>query len=322
MPALATPNWQSLPNPIFIGPGAIYYKFSWSAPHFYTHKKEPARFALPAPLSSSPTVHLIVVDYRSGEWVIKPTLAKTKTPTSKIAESSNVVAAVNGGYFNLTDGESASFITLDGKTVADPHTNHALTTNPKLIPYLKQIFNRSEIRFLSDKQGALVIMIAPHNAPLPEQLKLKYALQAGPQLLPAITEKQEAFVRILSDEKVTDAIGSLHPAARTAFGITNDGYAMLICVAGQGQNPESKGVTIAQLSRLLSGLGCTEAINLDGGASTTMVIRKSSSAQTNGTGGQKPASMGEQASSPAPVVVCSAHPETRIKSALMLIHRP
>jgi hypothetical protein len=61
-----------------------------------------------------------------------------------------------------------------------------------------------------------------------------------------------------------------HP--RTAVGVRADGR--LILVAVDGRQPElSVGMTIAELASLLLELGAVEAVNMDGGGSTTMVVR-------------------------------------------------
>ena len=61
-----------------------------------------------------------------------------------------------------------------------------------------------------------------------------------------------------------------HP--RTAAGVLADG--MLVLVTVDGRRPaRSVGMTIAELEGLMIELGSVEAVNLDGGGSTTMVIR-------------------------------------------------
>jgi hypothetical protein len=59
-----------------------------------------------------------------------------------------------------------------------------------------------------------------------------------------------------------------HP--RTALGVRADGLIVLAVVDGR-QPKISVGMTIAELSALMAESGCREAINLDGGGSTTMV---------------------------------------------------
>jgi exopolysaccharide biosynthesis protein len=61
-----------------------------------------------------------------------------------------------------------------------------------------------------------------------------------------------------------------HP--RTAVGVTADGRAMYL-VAVDGRQPKlSVGQNLFELAEYLRKLGCAEAINLDGGGSTTMVV--------------------------------------------------
>lgn len=61
-----------------------------------------------------------------------------------------------------------------------------------------------------------------------------------------------------------------HP--RTALGMRADGTLVLVTVDGR-QPKKSVGLTIPELIALLQEFGCVDAINLDGGGSTTMVIR-------------------------------------------------
>lgn len=58
---------------------------------------------------------------------------------------------------------------------------------------------------------------------------------------------------------------------RTAAGITQDGRLLLVTVDGR-QPEHSVGATIQELRALMRSIGAFDAINLDGGGSTTMVI--------------------------------------------------
>lgn len=65
-------------------------------------------------------------------------------------------------------------------------------------------------------------------------------------------------------------VNARHP--RTAIGTRKDGTLVLVTVDGR-QPKKSVGMTIPELAMLMLELGCEEAMNLDGGGSTTMVIR-------------------------------------------------
>ncbi|MBQ5858231.1 MAG: phosphodiester glycosidase family protein, partial [Peptococcaceae bacterium] len=70
--------------------------------------------------------------------------------------------------------------------------------------------------------------------------------------------------------KDLSALGGVR--ARTAAGISKDGKKVYI-VAVEGRTSDSKGITLGNLSLLMTRLGVWKAMNLDGGGSTTMVSR-------------------------------------------------
>ncbi|HEY9784184.1 MAG TPA: phosphodiester glycosidase family protein, partial [Candidatus Obscuribacterales bacterium] len=195
-------------------------------------------------------------------------------PTSSALVRENALAAINAGFFNLSDGESASYVFIDGKKMCEPRENHDLVSNPRLKPFLEQIFNRTEVRFVEDSSGRRSVLFARHNQRLPNRVKLIHSIQAGPRLLPTFTAADEAFIRTEADGKDVDSIGCKRTAARTAFGVTADNRALLLTVAGKGQDEFSSGITLDQLIAVLRRLGCVSAINFDGGTSTTMAVRR------------------------------------------------
>ncbi|MQA99046.1 MAG: hypothetical protein GEU78_01925 [Actinobacteria bacterium] len=58
---------------------------------------------------------------------------------------------------------------------------------------------------------------------------------------------------------------------RTGIGVTKSGKVLLVVV--DGRRRKAKGMTLARFARLFRDLGATWALNLDGGGSSTMVIR-------------------------------------------------
>jgi len=63
-----------------------------------------------------------------------------------------------------------------------------------------------------------------------------------------------------------------HP--RTAVGIASDGRRLLLVTVDGRQLPYSDGMTLRELAELLRSFGAAEALNLDGGGSTTVVVRE------------------------------------------------
>lgn len=73
----------------------------------------------------------------------------------------------------------------------------------------------------------------------------------------------------LSGSSDTGGYSSLSPM--TAVGVKKDGMVIMLTVDGR-QPGYSKGITVYQLAQLMLEQGCYNAIHLDGGGSTTMVI--------------------------------------------------
>ena len=95
--------------------------------------------------------------------------------------------------------------------------------------------------------------------------KPDFIIGGGPQLL--------ASGRFVAETEAANYSESLmrarHP--RTAVGRREDGRLVLLTVDGR-QPQKSMGMTIEELANLMLEFGCREAMNLDGGGSTTMVV--------------------------------------------------
>jgi hypothetical protein len=154
---------------------------------------------------------------------------------------------------------------LNGKQVADPTQNERLMNNPDLTPYLDKILNRSEFRQYQcgDRRQ---YDIALHRAAIPTGCELVNALGGGPRLLPAITTQEEGFVAYAI---IRDALGSRQPNARTAIGITRDRSILWVMVA-QKPNAAASGMTLQALADFMKTLNVEQAMNLDGGSSSSL----------------------------------------------------
>ena len=104
----------------------------------------------------------------------------------------------------------------------------------------------------------------------PERIRdwrtVRLAVAGGPRLL------AEGRVAVNATEEGFDGgfANGRHP--RTAAGIASDGALLLITVDGR-QRGFSQGATLAELAALLLKHGARDAVNLDGGGSTTLVVR-------------------------------------------------
>lgn len=95
---------------------------------------------------------------------------------------------------------------------------------------------------------------------------IEQIIGGGPRLvkdgIPHITGDAELFRNDITKGR----------APRTALGIMEDGRLLLVTVNGRQPNI-SVGMSLTELANLLLELGAVQAMNLDGGGSTTMVIR-------------------------------------------------
>ena len=83
---------------------------------------------------------------------------------------------------------------------------------------------------------------------------------------------QNGNIKITNEEELKftgKAINDKHP--RTCMGYTKDGNLIIMVI--QGRFPGiAEGATLTQEAKLLIDLGCAEALNLDGGGSSCMLV--------------------------------------------------
>jgi hypothetical protein len=90
------------------------------------------------------------------------------------------------------------------------------------------------------------------------------AVGAGPVLVAAGTTAVSADAEVFFGTSIPD----VHP--RTAAGVTADGDLLLLVV--DGRQEVSRGVSLVELAQMMQNLGAVEAVNLDGGGSSAMVV--------------------------------------------------
>lgn len=112
--------------------------------------------------------------------------------------------------------------------------------------------------------------------------KMQTAVGGGPVLI------QDGKVKITNNEEKRfggKAIDDKHP--RTAMGYTND--RKLIVMVVQGRMPGiAEGASLKHLAEMLQQIGCNEALNLDGGGSSTLLINGKETIKPSDKEGQRP----------------------------------
>jgi len=98
---------------------------------------------------------------------------------------------------------------------------------------------------------------------------------------------QTGQIKITNNEELRfagKAINDKHP--RTAMGYTKDNRLIILVV--EGRNPKAAGATLPQLAEIFVHLGCWEALNLDGGGSSCLLVNGKETIKPSDTGGQRP----------------------------------
>jgi len=167
----------------------------------------------------------------------------TRIKTSTFAREQDAIAAINGSYFDVKNGGSVNFFKTGGEVNA-----HTTQTMPVY---------RENAAIAIDASGKPTIIRKPEAGW--ETTALPEVLSSGP-LLVFGGEKETMVQQAFNTNR--------HP--RTAIGITKDRHLLLVTV--DGRSSEAQGMSNEELAQLMLALGCTEALNLDGGGSTTMWI--------------------------------------------------
>jgi len=175
------------------------------------------------------------------------TLRKLKT-TSVIALENYALAAVNGGFFNTKKGGSVDFIRINNRIL-----DSATYTSTQLIP-------EHSVAAITIEDNDFKIVKGEKKLYWERSLPQSNVLVTGPLLI-YNNEEEELRNNAFNNNR--------HP--RTCACVTNDDHLLLITV--DGRNAMAQGMTLHELTFLSKILGCKDAVNLDGGGSTTMYIK-------------------------------------------------
>jgi exopolysaccharide biosynthesis protein len=170
--------------------------------------------------------------------------------TSSMAKSKNALAAINGGFFNMDSGGGVTYFeivdSVINKTrkaelkwgIADSIINGAIVVTNELKMLMEPA--RSEQYYESSKQESVVMVTGPLlllNGEAMELPNMKFSNNRHPRTCLCLNQQSIIFVTI------------------------------------DGRSKQAEGMNLIEVQKFLSDVGCTDAINLDGGGSTTMWIR-------------------------------------------------
>ena len=176
------------------------------------------------------------------------------TETTKQAQSmqtrrdTNVVGAINAGGYDMSNGRPAGAFIMSGTVINEP----------------------TSTTFWIDKDG---------NAHITSAQECNAAIAAG-----NVLEAVASFGDIFEDGHARSDLDNSTRASRTAIGIKADGTVVMMMVDGR-QAPYSVGMTMAEVGATMESLGCVQAVNLDGGGSSTFATQREGESENSTSAG-------------------------------------
>jgi len=198
----------------------------------------------------------------------------------EFVDNTQAVVAINAGYFlmHMNPTHHVGLLKADGQLV-EPASESIIRQNLRY-SIARGAFgidknNMFDIAWASTKNDSLFEWVKPLNNSNGNPVSnlnfekaqfwdMEHAVHAGPVIV------HDAKLHVCIDEEVFfgTKIPELHP--RTAVGYTRDNSLILVVV--DGRQSDSRGASLEDLANIMLQFDCIEALNLDGGGSSTMVI--------------------------------------------------
>jgi len=246
---------------------------------------------------------------RSLAFDTDSTLGRRRTPAQFHARHPGAVVVVNGTFFSFADHRNLNVLVRRGRLVGhnilslpargrDTLTHHHVTRSAIGIDRRR----RADVAWLvtdSSQRRARALQEAPLSwrdssarvsgpdfaRRLPKRSlrpwRMRTAIGGGPVLV------HDGRIRITNDEErmfMGRAREDLHP--RTAMGYTRDGRLLILAVEGRNRG-HGEGASLTDLAGILLGLGAVEALNLDGGGSSCLLVMGKPTIQPSDKEGQR-----------------------------------
>lgn len=265
-----------------------------------------------------------IADPESGNLHIEHDTTKNRriTPSEFYEKNSQPLLVLNTSFFSFKDNLNLNIIVNKGKLLA--YNNHTIprigadsglyyhplvsalginrkgemdvawtfTARNKRKPFATQITPRlpsdsSKSFSLKTAKKIPTIFCSVPNRLVLRKWKMQTVIGGGPVLV------QFGRIAITNNEEwkfAGKAIQDAHP--RTAIGYTKDDKLIVLVI--EGRNPgKAAGATLQETASILVELGCVEALNLDGGGSSCMLINGKETIRPSDKEGQRavPAAM-------------------------------
>ena len=179
-------------------------------------------------------------------WAMLETTKQAQSMQTRRGE--NVVGAINAGGYDMSNGRPSGAFVMNGVAI-----NRATATT-----------------FWVDMDG---------KAHITDAQTCNAALDAS-----NVREAVAGFGDIFENGHARSGLDNTTRASRTAIGIKADGTVVMLMVDGR-QAPYSVGMTMAEVAASMEALGCEEAVNLDGGGSSTFATQREGEPENETTAG-------------------------------------
>lgn len=198
--------------------------------------------------------HLFVIE-------IPPTSARrlafacsdsTLAGVSLLAEGSGALAAVNGSYFDMDLGNPICYLRIRGQQMGENTPQKGDSVHRKYYQHAT----------LTLRDGRPRLCVPDSNRMWECGMSDSNIMTAGPMLV--------RHGKLVPQRDDRSFVTRRHN--RTALGIRPDGTTLLVVADGRFKD-HAEGLTLPELELVMRWLGCREAINLDGGGSSTMYVR-------------------------------------------------
>lgn len=217
------------------------------------------------------------------------------TPQQFYEKNHQPAVVVNCTFFSFETNKNLNVVIKDKNVVAH---NARTTRNPSDTTQQLRVYNsaigikknrKADVAWVkSDSNNNFVYATQLAVAPSIDvekkkfrKWKMKTAVGGGPVVV------QNGEIKITNEEErmfTGTAVNDKHP--RTAMGYTGDGK--LIILVLQGRSPGiAEGATLLQEAKILKDLGCVEALNLDGGGSSCLLVNGKETIKPSDKEGQR-----------------------------------
>lgn len=246
--------------------------------------------------TSSFRAYYVIADLKNKhlQFTTDTTYKRRLTPTQFFQKNNKPLVVVNGTFFSFETNQNLNVVIKDGKLLG--YNVRKIKSKTDTTKFTDEPMIRGVIGIDKKRNPDIAWITADTFSTYPKayqafpmadtliapvKWKMKTAIGGGPILLQggkiSITNNQEKMF-------AGKAIDDKHP--RTCIGYTVDKKIIIMVI--EGRNANASGATLLQEAKLLQDLGCVEALNLDGGGSSCLLINGKPTIYVSDKTGQRP----------------------------------